>query len=195
MGAPPAGPQGGRGERLADTTSLAQENDQKRIRALKKANKERDLKRQRMRELAKAKQEMAALRLQHQQLSGKLQNYSIFNKYLEKVVESSEVSGGRRGAFLGPTSSAQAWGYRRRRDPLGGCPPTLRAAGKGPWSGLGPGRCTLVSGQVTAVPMPLNGGVRCVWGKEVSFRCAVRSFAGRGLLLSQRPLLPGVLLT
>ncbi|ELK31840.1 Coiled-coil domain-containing protein 42A [Myotis davidii] len=69
-----------------------QENDQKRIRALKKANKERDLKRQRMRELAKAKQEMAALRLQHQQLSGKLQNYSIFNKYLEKVVESSEAN-------------------------------------------------------------------------------------------------------
>nr|KAF6455152.1 coiled-coil domain containing 42 [Rousettus aegyptiacus] len=67
-----------------------QENDQKRIRALKKANKERDLKRQRMRELAKAKQEMAALRLEHQRLSSKLQDYSIFNKYLEKVVENSE---------------------------------------------------------------------------------------------------------
>ncbi|ELK03858.1 Coiled-coil domain-containing protein 42A [Pteropus alecto] len=69
-----------------------QENDQKRIRALKKANKERDLKRQRMRELAKAKQEMAALRLEHQRLSSKLQDYSIFNKYLEKVVENSEGS-------------------------------------------------------------------------------------------------------
>ncbi|XP_047403338.1 coiled-coil domain-containing protein 42 isoform X1 [Sciurus carolinensis] len=67
-----------------------QENDQKRIRALKKANKERELKRQRLRELAKAKQEMAALRLEHQRLSVKLQNYSIFNKYLEKVVENSE---------------------------------------------------------------------------------------------------------
>ncbi|KAL2765817.1 coiled-coil domain-containing protein 42 isoform 2, partial [Daubentonia madagascariensis] len=69
-----------------------QENDQKRIRALKKANKERELKRQRMRELAKAKQEMVALRLEHQRLSVKLQNYSIFNKYLEKVVENSEES-------------------------------------------------------------------------------------------------------
>ncbi|XP_008059338.1 coiled-coil domain-containing protein 42 isoform X2 [Carlito syrichta] len=69
-----------------------QENDQKRIRAMKKANKERELKRQRMRELAKAKQEMAALRLEHQQLSIKLQDYSIFNKYLEKVVENSEES-------------------------------------------------------------------------------------------------------
>ncbi|XP_036125604.1 coiled-coil domain-containing protein 42 [Molossus molossus] len=67
-----------------------QENDQKRVRALKKANKERDLRRQRMRELAKAKQEMAALRLQHQRLSSKLQDYSIFNKYLEKVVENSQ---------------------------------------------------------------------------------------------------------
>lgn len=72
----------------------AQENDQKRIRALKKANKERELKRQRVRELAKAKQEMAALRLEHQRLSSKLQDYSIFNKYLEKVVENSEVRGG-----------------------------------------------------------------------------------------------------
>ncbi|XP_019490547.1 PREDICTED: coiled-coil domain-containing protein 42A-like, partial [Hipposideros armiger] len=67
-----------------------QENDQKRIRALKKANKERELKRQRMQELAKAKQEMAALKLEHQRLSSKLQDYSIFNKYLEKVVENSE---------------------------------------------------------------------------------------------------------
>ncbi|XP_034845711.1 coiled-coil domain-containing protein 42 isoform X2 [Mirounga leonina] len=69
-----------------------QENDQKRIRALKKASKERELKRQRVRELAKAKQEMVALRLEHQKLSMKLQDYSIFNKYLEKVVENSEES-------------------------------------------------------------------------------------------------------
>lgn len=68
-----------------------QENDQKRIRALKKANKERELKRQRLRELAKAKQEMNALRLEHQRLCVKLQDYAIFNKYLEKVVENSEV--------------------------------------------------------------------------------------------------------
>ncbi|XP_004594809.2 coiled-coil domain-containing protein 42 isoform X1 [Ochotona princeps] len=67
-----------------------QENDQKRIRALKKANKERDLKRQRIRELAKAKQEIVALRVEHQRLSAKLQDYTIFNKYLEKVVENSE---------------------------------------------------------------------------------------------------------
>ncbi|KAF5911880.1 hypothetical protein HPG69_015858, partial [Diceros bicornis minor] len=67
-----------------------QENDQKRIRALKKAHKEQELKRQRLHELAKAKQEIVALRLELQQLSTKLQDYSIFNKFLEKVVENSE---------------------------------------------------------------------------------------------------------
>lgn len=34
---------------------------------------------------------MAALKLEHQRLSVKLQDYAIFNKYLEKVVENSEV--------------------------------------------------------------------------------------------------------
>ncbi|XP_065272320.1 coiled-coil domain-containing protein 42 [Emys orbicularis] len=67
-----------------------QENDQKRIRALKKANKEKELKKQRVKELAKAKLDMAVLKQEHQRLSNKLQQYSIFNKYLEKVVEMSE---------------------------------------------------------------------------------------------------------
>ncbi|XP_058023871.1 coiled-coil domain-containing protein 42 [Ahaetulla prasina] len=67
-----------------------QENDQKRIRALKKANKERELKKQRVKELAKVKLEIAALKQQHQKLYNKLQQYSIFNKYLEKVVQVSE---------------------------------------------------------------------------------------------------------
>ncbi|XP_029784107.1 coiled-coil domain-containing protein 42 isoform X4 [Suricata suricatta] len=69
-----------------------QENDQKRIRALKKANKERELKRQRVRDLARMKQEMASLWLVHKHLSTKLHEYSIFNKYLEKVVENSEAA-------------------------------------------------------------------------------------------------------
>ncbi|KAL0596885.1 Coiled-coil domain-containing protein 42 [Plecturocebus cupreus] len=67
-----------------------QENDQKRIRAMKKVNKEREFSCQHLRELTRGKQEMVALRLEHQQLSAKLQDYSIFNKYLEKVVENSE---------------------------------------------------------------------------------------------------------
>ncbi|KAL4701281.1 hypothetical protein H8959_015285 [Pygathrix nigripes] len=96
-----------------------QENDQKWIRAMKKANKERELKRQHMQELTKGKQEMVALRLEHQRLSAKLQGYSIFNKYLKKVVENSEVSprslGGRPWhlpqphlLFPGPWGGVQA---------------------------------------------------------------------------------------
>uniref|UniRef100_A0A2K5DTK0 Coiled-coil domain containing 42 n=1 Tax=Aotus nancymaae TaxID=37293 RepID=A0A2K5DTK0_AOTNA len=69
-----------------------QENDQKRIRAMKKVNKERELRCQHLQELTRGKQEMVALRLEHQRLSAKLQDYSIFNKYLEKVVENSEES-------------------------------------------------------------------------------------------------------
>jgi hypothetical protein len=48
---------------------------------------------------------MMALRLEHQKLSVKLQDYAIFNKYLEKVVENSEV-GPRAGGTTpqGPLS-------------------------------------------------------------------------------------------
>ncbi|XP_006031336.1 coiled-coil domain-containing protein 42 [Alligator sinensis] len=67
-----------------------QENDQKRIRALKKASRERDLKNQRIKELAKTKQGMVVLKKGHQSLYNKVQQYSIFNNYLEKVVEISE---------------------------------------------------------------------------------------------------------
>lgn len=42
---------------------------------------------------------MAALKLEHQRLSVKLQEYAIFNKYLEKVVENSEV-GPRAGSAV-----------------------------------------------------------------------------------------------
>ncbi|XP_033078423.1 coiled-coil domain-containing protein 42-like [Trachypithecus francoisi] len=97
-----------------------QENDQKRIRAMKKANKERELKRQHMQELTKGKQEMVALRLEHQRLSAKLQGYSIFNKYLEKVVENSEVSPRSLG---GPTLAPSS------------APPPLPWA-LGPWGGV-----------------------------------------------------------
>ncbi|XP_004058613.3 coiled-coil domain-containing protein 42 isoform X2 [Gorilla gorilla gorilla] len=77
---------------IQKSEQFIQENDQKRIRAMKKANKERELKCQHMQELTKRKQEMVALRLEHQRLSAKLKDYSIFNKYLEKVVENSEES-------------------------------------------------------------------------------------------------------
>lgn len=120
-----------------------QENDQKRIRALKKATKERELKRQRMHELAKAKHEMAVLRLEHQRLSSKLQDYSIFNKYLEKVVENSEVSEGG-SAFLSPISPSPGPRVMRGLGTL--CrdghysedvPPALEGSWEGPLAGVG----------------------------------------------------------
>lgn len=117
-----------------------------------------------MRELARAKQEMAALRLQHQHLSKKLQDYSIFNKYLEKVVETSEVRGrGLPQPHLFP--SLGLWGlglgtlYRDGH-------PTLRAAEKGPWSGLGTAQCILVSASDSCVSVSV--WVLCL-GNEVSF--------------------------
>ncbi|KAM8797008.1 coiled-coil domain-containing protein 42 [Eudromia elegans] len=67
-----------------------QENDEKRIRALKKASKERELKIQREKELLRARRELEVLRNKHQKIYSALQKYSIFNKYLEDVVKVSE---------------------------------------------------------------------------------------------------------
>lgn len=70
-----------------------------------------------MKELAKAKLDMEVLKQEHQQLSNKLQQYSIFNKYLETVVEVSEVSLDPRGshmlrwgAEMGPWAAAKVSG-------------------------------------------------------------------------------------
>ncbi|XP_009671933.2 coiled-coil domain-containing protein 42 [Struthio camelus] len=67
-----------------------QENDEKRIRALKKASKEREMKMQREKELLRARRELEALKNKHQKIYDTLQKYSIFNKYLEDVVKVSE---------------------------------------------------------------------------------------------------------
>ncbi|KFV73062.1 Coiled-coil domain-containing protein 42A, partial [Struthio camelus australis] len=67
-----------------------QENDEKRIRALKKASKEREMKMQREKELLRARRELEALKNKHQKIYNTLQKYSIFNKYLEDVVKVSE---------------------------------------------------------------------------------------------------------
>lgn len=50
---------------------------------------------------------MTALKLEHQRLSVKLQDYAIFNKYLEKVVENSEV-GPRAGSAVRTTGPSSA---------------------------------------------------------------------------------------
>ncbi|EAW90045.1 coiled-coil domain containing 42, isoform CRA_c [Homo sapiens] len=111
---------------IQKSEQFIQENDQKRIRAMKKANKERELKCQHMQELTKRKQEMVALRLEHQRLSAKLKDYYIFNKYLEKVVENSEDS---------PAAGATTCAGERQDHPLT-APPELRP----PWL-LPPAQC------------------------------------------------------
>lgn len=72
-----------------------------------------------------------AVRLEHQRLSAKLQEYSIFNKYLEKVVENSEVCGGWGGRLQPYASSPGAWAG----DPLlwGGLQLRGGQLAEGPW--------------------------------------------------------------
>nr|XP_060503281.1 coiled-coil domain-containing protein 42 [Panthera onca] len=105
-----------------------QENDQKRIRALKKANKERELKRQRVRELAKVKQEMGALRLQHQRLSTRMQEFCVFNKYLEKVVEHSEGHADGKANRALPGTPVCRWECHEMEKALRACPLGSRKA-------------------------------------------------------------------
>ncbi|XP_010719588.1 coiled-coil domain-containing protein 42 isoform X1 [Meleagris gallopavo] len=66
------------------------ENDKMRIQALKKAGKERKMKMQKESELLTAKKELEALKIKHQKLSDRVQNYSIFETYLEDVVKVSQ---------------------------------------------------------------------------------------------------------
>ncbi|XP_021270900.1 coiled-coil domain-containing protein 42 [Numida meleagris] len=66
------------------------ENDKMRIQALKKAGKEREMKKQKESELLRAKEELEALKNKHQKLSNRVQNYSIFGTYLEDVVNISQ---------------------------------------------------------------------------------------------------------
>ncbi|XP_072208388.1 coiled-coil domain-containing protein 42 [Excalfactoria chinensis] len=66
------------------------DNDKMRIQALKKAGKEREMKIQKENELLTAKEELKDLKNKHQELSVRVQNYSIFGTYLEDVVKVSQ---------------------------------------------------------------------------------------------------------
>lgn len=69
-----------------------QENERLRTQALKKAKEEKVENSKKETELLKARRELESLRKQHQKLSKKLVKYSVFKKYLEEVVENSQVS-------------------------------------------------------------------------------------------------------
>ncbi|NWV05161.1 CCD42 protein, partial [Ptilonorhynchus violaceus] len=67
-----------------------QENERLRSQALEKANKEKEQNIKKDSELLRAKRELEALRKQCQKLSKKVQRYSVFQRFLEEVVENSQ---------------------------------------------------------------------------------------------------------
>lgn len=69
-----------------------QENERLRTQALKKAKEEKEQNTKKESELLVAKRELEVLTKQHQKLSKKLLKYSLFKRYLENVVENSQVS-------------------------------------------------------------------------------------------------------
>ncbi|XP_064425708.1 coiled-coil domain-containing protein 42 [Latimeria chalumnae] len=77
-------------EYLLKFDQFLKENDLKKLRAVKKANKEREVKRQKDRDLANLQDETLALNLVKQKLLKKLQKYSLYVNYLEKVIEASD---------------------------------------------------------------------------------------------------------
>lgn len=69
-----------------------QENERLRTQALNKAKEEKEENTKKESELLRARKELEALRKQHHKLSKKLLKYSPFKRYLENVVENSQVS-------------------------------------------------------------------------------------------------------
>ncbi|XP_042635800.1 coiled-coil domain-containing protein 42 [Catharus ustulatus] len=72
--------------------TTVKENERLRTQALNKAKEEKEENTKKESELLRARNELEALRKQHQKLSKKLLKYSPFKRYLENVVENSQVS-------------------------------------------------------------------------------------------------------
>ncbi|KAM4603220.1 coiled-coil domain-containing protein 42-like, partial [Discoglossus pictus] len=66
------------------------ENEQKRLRAVKKAARERDLRSQRVKELQVLLDECEVLRRKRMRLQNQIHKYTKFHQYLEWVVEASD---------------------------------------------------------------------------------------------------------
>ncbi|XP_030066673.1 coiled-coil domain-containing protein 42 [Microcaecilia unicolor] len=66
------------------------ENNQKRLRAVRKAAKERELKRIKERELHRLQAECVELKQERQRLQRRVQKYALFDRYLQQVVETSD---------------------------------------------------------------------------------------------------------
>lgn len=66
------------------------ENDSKRARAVKKANDERELKKQKDKEIERVRDETDTHSNQKDKLHTKLERYTIFHQYMDKVLEAGE---------------------------------------------------------------------------------------------------------
>ncbi|XP_064612677.1 coiled-coil domain-containing protein 42 homolog isoform X2 [Liolophura sinensis] len=77
-------------ESLLKFDKFLKENDSKRARAVKKANDEREMKKQKDKDILRLKVETEALMREKDKIQTRLMNHTIFHKYMEKVLESGE---------------------------------------------------------------------------------------------------------
>ncbi|XP_013381622.1 coiled-coil domain-containing protein 42 homolog [Lingula anatina] len=77
-------------EALLKFDKFLKENDSKRSRAVKKANDEIDLRKQKEKDIDKLREETSEFAKQREKLQTKLEKHVIFQKYLDKVLETSE---------------------------------------------------------------------------------------------------------
>ncbi|XP_052802473.1 coiled-coil domain-containing protein 42 homolog isoform X2 [Mya arenaria] len=75
---------------LLQFDKFLKDNDSKKARAVKKANDEREMKRQKEKEIEKLKVETDDFNKNKEKLKRKLENYSVFHKYMEKALERGE---------------------------------------------------------------------------------------------------------
>jgi len=77
-------------ESLLKFDKFLKENDSKRARAVKKANDERDLKKQKDKEIGKLADENGTLSTEKDRLAVRLEKFTAFHRYMEKVLEAGE---------------------------------------------------------------------------------------------------------
>ncbi|BFZ07572.1 hypothetical protein BsWGS_10611 [Bradybaena similaris] len=77
-------------ESLLKFDKFLKENDSKRARAIKKANDERELKKQKDKDIERVTKETSLLQKQKEQLQKKLNKYTQFQQYMDKVLEAGQ---------------------------------------------------------------------------------------------------------
>ncbi|XP_067684611.1 coiled-coil domain-containing protein 42 homolog isoform X2 [Haliotis asinina] len=77
-------------ESLLKFDKFLKENDSKRARAVKKANDERDMKKQKDKEIERLKEDTSVVATDKNKLQRKLERYTIYHKFMEKVLEAGE---------------------------------------------------------------------------------------------------------